>query len=248
MLGSIYTPALWLSFSVDPYGRANNGAIYNLMQQVPPRNSIRGFIPTQNNAIEYISPLIAGAVTARVMFAPSGQTGDQSRLGQMFSSSLAYDKRPLYVGVSYERSYVNASSLGGSANPRSNTTMTMGAAYTFPWFRASGYLLKNQLSGFNDVNGYMAGITIPIGTSRIVGSYSARQMTHDRNTKASVFAIGYFYPVSKRTTLFTSFAQLHNGASTSFGLWPSETIYNPQGLPVGGQNVRSLELGIAHYF
>lgn len=246
--GSIYTPALWVSYAVDPYYRANNGSIYNLMQQVPPRNPIRGFIPTQNNAIEYISPVVAGAVTVRAMYAPSGQVGALSKLGEMYSGSVEYDKKPLYIGVSYERSYVNASSIGADSSIRANSTVTIGAAYTFPWFRLSGYLLRNQLHGFETANGYLVGVSVPIGISRLVSSYASRHTVDQSGTRAGVFAIGYYYPLSKRTTLFTSLAQMHNGSDTAYGLWPSETIYNAQGFPKGGQTVRSVELGIKHLF
>ncbi|SDR60887.1 porin [Paraburkholderia tuberum] len=247
-LGSIYTPALWISYAVDPYLRANNGAIYNLLQQVPPRNSYRGFISTQNNAIAYISPTFLDAITARAMFAPSENTGPQSQIGQMYSGSIEYNKKPLYVGASFERSWVNTSSLGTDATARSNTTITLGAAYTFPWFKLSGYLLQNQLQGFNTLKGYMVGATVPVGTSKFVTSYSSTHTVNADGTKAGVFAVGYFYPISKRTTLFTSFAQMHNGSQTAYGLWPSETIYNAKGLPAKGQNIRSVEAGIQHLF
>ncbi|MBN3851140.1 MULTISPECIES: porin [Burkholderiaceae] len=246
--GRQYTPALWLTYAADPFGRAQNGAIYNLTQQIPPRNPIRGFIPTQNNAIQYISPVLLGGLTIRLMYAPSGSASAPTNLGEMTSASFDYRHGPLFVGGSYENARVAGSVASTTLATLSNTTYTMGASYDFNIVKLFGYFLQNRLQTQNTLDAYMVGVTIPIGLSVIKSSYEWRTIAHTESSGASVLAVGYYYPLSKRTVLFASYAHMHNSAGTAFGLWPSETAYNSQGLPANGMAITSVELGIQHRF
>lgn len=247
-LGRQYTPSLWLTYAADPYGRANNGAMYNLTQQIPPRNPVRGFIPTQNSAIQYISPTMLGGLTVRLMYAPGGRSTEPTNLGTMTAASFDYRHGRLFVGGSYETQRLGGSTVQTSLATVSNTTYTLAASYDLDFVKLYGYYLRNQLETQDTLNAWMGGVTVPVGIGVIKSSYEWRVQSQAPASRAAVFAIGYFYPLSKSTVLFASYAHIHNSGNTDFGLWPSETSYNSQGYPEKGMAVTSVELGMRHNF
>jgi predicted porin len=247
-LGRQYTPSLWLSYAADPYGRANNGAIYNLAQQEVPGNFVRGFIPTQNNAIQFISPTVLGGVSARLMYAPGGNAGAPDNVGNMTSASIQFQGAQFFIGASYETERVAGSAVNSTLATISNTTYSVGATYEFDVAKVYGYYLQNSTQTFNTARVYLLGLTVPIGVSEIKSSYSWRNVADTSSMSASIFSLGYFYSISKSTTLFASYAHVKNSAAAAFGLWPSDIDYINQGLPADGMSVTSVELGIKHLF
>ncbi|WP_158597966.1 porin [Noviherbaspirillum saxi] len=239
-LGSQYTPALWITTKVDPFQRSANGAIFNLMQQNG-GNRQRGYLLLQNNALQYVSPDVKG-FSARAMLGLSEQTAAPRDVGEFRSASIEYSQGAFYGGFSIEDLKI-ASTPAGAA--WSNKTVTLGATYDLRTVKLYGYLLKNTLTNSRDAEGYMLGLTYPVGAGTVRASYSAREVDGIAGSKASVMALGYTYDLSKRTTLYTSYALLDNGAASNMGLWPSSKTH---GLPATGQDVRSIEAGIRHFF
>ncbi|KRB83851.1 porin [Noviherbaspirillum sp. Root189] len=239
-LGSQYTPALWITAKVDPFQRSANGAILNLMQQNG-GNRQRGYLLLQNNALQYVSPNING-FAARAMSGLSERTAEPRDVGEFRSASVEYSQGAFYGAFSVEDLKIASTPLGAAW---SNKTYTLGATYDLRTVKLYGYLLKNTLTNSRDADAYMVGLTYPLGAGTVRASYSTRKIDATAGSKASVMALGYTYDLSKRTTLYTSYALLDNGAASNMGLWPSSKTH---GLPANGQEVRSIEAGIRHFF
>lgn len=248
-LGSQWTPSLYLQARSDPFSRQGNGSGIIMTQQSP--SNPRGFVGsvTQPNAIQYNSPMFDG-VTAHVLYGLSERVDAPRTVGSMTDIGLNYLNGPLFVGASYEDQIMPTTPAGGAL---SNRTLALGGSYDFKFIKLFGYAMKNTITGSShDVKAYYAGFNLPIDQSTIKATYSGRKM--DNGGNASFFALGYYYDLSKRTTLYTSFAHLNNGAATNFGLWPGLKTYSPppiaggSGLPVAGQSVNNLEFGIRHTF
>ena len=62
------------------------------------------------------------------------------------------------------------------------------------------------------------------------------------NQDASQWAVGYFESLSKRTTLYSTFGQIHNKNGGTFGIG-----YAPVQV-AAGHTVQSLQVGINHTF
>ncbi|MRW94157.1 porin [Duganella sp. FT80W] len=250
-LGSQYAPSLFVQARSDPFGRNNNGNGITLTQQIP--GNLRGFVGQLplNNAVQYISPSLDGVVV-RVLHSFSERAAAPKDLGEFSGGSIDYFKGgPLYVGLSYE-----VQKLAGATPTTvlSNKTAALGASYVFSQAKLFGYLMHNTLTNAAAVNAQLVGVSVPLGLSDVKASYSQRKLNGDDAGKANIIAIGYFYHLSKRTEVYTSWAHLHNGAGTNFGIWPSDKTYAPPvvaggaGLPVLGQSINSLELGLRHFF
>ncbi|WP_050460943.1 porin [Herbaspirillum autotrophicum] len=249
-LGSQFSPALFLQARSDAYARHGNGGGFTLTQQTP--GNVRGFAGagTLDNAIQYVSPR-GKDFSFRFLHALSERATSPKDLGQYDSASLEYAKGPLFAGIAYEDQ-----TLAG-LNPnttRSNRTLTAGLTYDFTVFKLFSYLMKNKLDGEKDVNAYQAGINYPIGVDTVRATYTTRRLEDTAGGRASTYALGFYHPLSIRTTLYASYAHLNNGSATNLGLWPSMKSYLPPvaaggaGLPLGGQDVSSFEIGIRHTF
>lgn len=248
-MGSQWTPSLFLQARSDPFSRQGNGSGIILTQQSA--SNQRGFLGavTQPNAIQYNSSIFNG-FSANVLYGLSERVDAPRTVGSMTDIGVNYVNGPLFVGASYEDQILATTPAGGAL---SNRTLALGGSYDLKFIKLFGYAMKNTLTGSSrDVKAYFAGFNLPIDQSTIKATYSGRRM--DNGGNASFFALGYYYDLSRRTTLYTSFAHLNNGAATNFGLWPGLKTYAPPpiaggaGLPVAGQSVNNLEFGIRHVF
>jgi predicted porin len=204
-------------------------------------NKQRGYRLVQDNAVQYISPRLGG-VTFRAIAGLSERTAAPRDLGAFRGVHLEYAGGPFYVGLSAENEKV------AGATPTSSIakqTYTLGATYDFRVIKVHGYLLRNTMDNAPDANAYMLGLSYPLGVGAIRTSYSSYKLSDTAGARTSVAAIGYTHPLSKRTTLYTAYGRMNNGAAANFAIWPSSKTY---GLPALGEDIGSLELGIRHFF
>lgn len=248
-LGSQFPPSLWLSVPVDPFGRTTDGALFSLFQQMPGRTgNARGSLSTLNNAIQYITPRVGGFL-GRFVYTPSGHAQAPTNLGNTVAVGLSYQAKRFYVGAVYETQRQAGSSFGLPDASVPSTTWLFGGTYDLGYFKVHGELMRNQVTHLGDVQGWMAGVTYPAFHGAFRGSYATRWTQGTGGTRASQTALGYIYPLSKRTSLYANFAHLSNADSIAFGLWPgSSETYNAQKLPMNGQGQNEFELGLRHDF
>jgi predicted porin len=249
-VGSQFSPALFLQVKSDPFARHGNGGGFTLTQQTP--GNVRGFAGagTQENAVQYVSPRFA-KLSVRLMHTFSEKAAPPKDLGRYDAASLEYTDGPWFAGVAYEDQTLAGLTAGST---RSNRTLSAGLTYDFAVVKLFSYLMRNKLEGAKDVNSYQAGFAYPFGASTIRGTWTTRRIDDTPGGRTQTFALGYYYLLSKRTTLYASYARMNNGEATNLGLWPSMKSYLPPvaaggaGLPLNGQDISSLTLGIRHTF
>lgn len=235
-LGAQYTPHIWLTGKVDPFSRGYLGHIANLFQGAP-----RGYQPLMNNAVQYTTTNLSG-FTGRIMVGAR-----ESGLGTTHGAGLEYGAGPLVLGVSYDALTVTAASVGlpaAQASVRSKT-IGFGASYDLKFARLMGYYQTNDADRLSRVDGWMLGAIVPAGQGSVRVGYSANSMT--TTGEAKQLALGYTYPLSKRTTVYTTIARTTNEGSTA-SLWPARQDLAGRGLPAAGQDVRGFQVGIRHLF
>jgi len=166
----------------------------------------------------------------------SAGEGTSTNKGQ--SVRLGYKQGPLHVSGAYAST--------SNANDSSKFKLTsVGAAYDFGVVRPSlSYTESKYLSRKQKV--LTASLTAPLGQGQLWGSYSQAKTSGEAGFATvgtpKLFAVGYVYNLSKRTALYTTFAQLKNDGTTRFALGgaPAATA---NGLKSTGYDV-----GVRHSF
>lgn len=233
-LGSQYTPNVFLTGKVDPFYRNFMGAYTTLFQNAP-----RGQISQFNNAIQYISPSISGVVL-RVMGAPA-----EGALGSSYAGSAEYTAGKLFVGADFDQTRVAGTSVGLVRPSVTSRTYGVGATYDFSVLKLHGWWQSNRIDGLPNSDGYLLGLTAPMGLGEFRFSWAQRKLMTSTARQA---AIGYFYYLSKRSTIYTSLGDLRNEGSTGFSLFPARQDLGGTGLPAPGQSMRGIQFGLRHNF
>jgi predicted porin len=175
--------------------------------------------------------------------------GSPSSKGRYVGGRFGYANGPLDVAASYGQSTV-ADSVSPDVGPlttsqdRKINTFNLGASYDFGPVKVFGEYSsvkdKNEMGSTqvlatsqgpvnyfstatqNDkYNGYLLGLTVPVGAGLIRASYSAVKYkngapqtldffnTTNRNARANQFAIGYVHNLSKRTALYATLSRIN---------------------------------------
>lgn len=197
-----------------------------------------------SNAVTYVSPNFAGfKVAANYGF---GEVAGQNSQRRYMGLGATYDNGPLSLGLSGEQlsrtdslttsGDITAWSLGGSYD--------LGVVKLLAGYRQS--TVDNPTFGTGadaKRKGYMLAVTAPVGPGLVRASYNRYQdkQTGLADAKADHFAVGYIYSLSKRTSVYGTYAYLKNkNNGTRF------TINGDAGLDNGKQ--QGLQVGIAHTF
>lgn len=115
------------------------------------------------------------------------------------SFGATYTAGPLFVGVGYENQ--------AGAN---DELATLGATYNFGFAKLAASYSSGKTNADKDVNAFLVGATVPFGALDIKGAYAESEVNGKKVKKAG---IGAHYNLSKRTKVFTDYAQVGgNGA------------------------------------
>ena len=222
-------------------GQSRLWADGGVVDTVAPALNANGNAVTTNqrisNALTYVSPDFSGfKVGVNYGF---GETTNGNSDSSYMGAGLMYDNGPLSLGLGLERlnngansvavSDIDAWSLGGSYD--------FGVAKLLAGYRESKV---DRATGENKRLGYYVAATAPVGAGTVRVSYN-RYENELANVKgkADQFAIGYVYGLSKRTSVYGTYAYIKNkdganlytlGSSTQGGL---KTNGSQQGVQVG---------------
>ena len=187
-----------------------------------------------SNALTYVSPDFTGFKFG--LNYGFGETTNGNSDSSYMGAGLMYDNGPLSLGLGLERlnngansvavSDIDAWSLGGSYD--------FGVAKLLAGYRESKV---DRATGENKRLGYYVAATAPVGAGTVRVSYN-RYENELANVKgkADQFAIGYVYGLSKRTSVYGTYAYIKNkdGANLyTLGSGGLKTNGSQQGVQVG---------------
>ena len=224
------------------------------------RNFSLGFDTRPNNVIAYASPNLSGfeATVAYVtnmdvnvgsLGAPVVNGATTNNSVNAWSGSATYTNGPLFVGFGYERHNL---SRPDSAAPtvEDEKDMRLAAGYTFGGFKVVGmYESGKDLKGVNGVDRkvYGMGGAYNFGASTIKAQwYKAGKLNGATDTGANMYAVGYDYAMSKRTTGYVAYAKTNNDALASFSAFGGGHGDNP-GTAIG-LDPSGFTVGMIHNF
>jgi predicted porin len=154
------------------------------------------------------------------------------------SVRVGYKQGPLHVSGAY----ANTSNANDSDKFK---LASIGAAYDFGVVRPSFSYTENKYQARKQQI-WTASATAPLGQGQLWGSYTSAKTTGEVGFATvgtpKLLALGYIYNLSKRTALYTTFAELKNDGTTRFilGGAPAATA---NGLKSSGYDV-----GLRHSF
>ena len=208
--------------TIDPFGTGFAGQVNNIVDP----SGIR-----LNNSVTYSTPSIAG-VTASGEIAFGEQTGNWEA-NRETGAGLTYASGPAYVGFTF----YDVGNSTGSGAARKN--YLLGGTYDFGVVKIHALVQKSTGTSALDVLDLMGGVTVPVAGGNVMASYIHHNDRTLANKDASQIGIGYIYPLSKRTSVYTAFARINNDNGAAF------TVGNATATGTGN---KAFNLGVVHNF
>ncbi len=236
----------------DPFGSV--GLAYNRMwvaNDTAPEGSTNATARTPNlrvsNAVTYVSPNFAGfKVGVNYGF---GEIAGKNSAARYLAAGLTYDNGPISVGLAAEQ--LKQNTAGGNSSGSINgdlTSWSLGASYDFGVAKLLGSYRSSKHENFlagndNKNNGYMLAVTAPVGPGLVKASYNRYENKLAGTTaKADQFGLGYVYSLSKRTSVYGTYAYLKNKDGSSV-----YALDRSAGLKSNGSQ-QGMQVGITHTF
>jgi predicted porin len=250
-LGRQYTP--WhqaLAQVGDPFGTGYAGTSKN---QFPDS----GTNVRTSNTMMYTAPVISG-ISADLAYSAGEQAGSNSA-GRQFGGSVGYSAGPFNLRLAYNNKNSDvAAATGVVAVSRTIGTNTLLAAnYDFGVVKA--FFAYGVDKGFNsaplgngnnpfggvkptpstDGNEILLGLSAPVGSGTLLASVMRKDDKTSFNQDARAWGVGYLYPLSKRTNLYTAYGSIDNKNGAGY------TVANNT---ESGTGDRAFNLGVRHTF
>ena len=252
-LGRDYTPIYWAALDGDALSLTTYG---NLQESVLLSGTGTDRYGRASNAIFYASPEI-GAWLVRAMYSAGSESGGgagapPAAANRMLAASLKYSNGGLvltgvYQQVALPRVAGTPLAFTGATGKRKDESVA--ARYNFErWALTTGYLrIQQPTASDTDASAYWLGATAKLGSGKVHANYirmRQRVATGPAQT-GDVFGLAYIYPLSKRTSLYSSYGRLENSANATFALVSADTSVAPGS---AGAGIKALALGMQHSF
>ena len=255
-LGRQYTPYYTTLFTMaDPFGTSLAGNVKNLLP-------IGGLASRTSNMVLYVSPVTNGA-SVELAYTPGEQAGSAGA-GRQLGLALVYQQGPLHVRFAYSNRNNDVAALAATATTPAVAGVNRGLAtnailagnYDFGFLKAflayevdhgegSGTLPNANAYGgvaptpSTDARDIVIGFTAPFGPGKLIASHVRKDDRTRYHQDAHQWGVGYQYPLSARTLLYTSYAMISNKNGAGY------TVGN--GGEVGSGD-RGFNLGVRHVF
>lgn len=191
---------------IDPFGAGFAGDFANVIDNSGPRN---------NNMVKYQTPVLAGLQAgAEISFGE--QTGNWAA-GREVGGLVSYSNGPAYAGAAIY-SMDNANGQG-----RAKRDIAIGGTYDLGVVKLHGMYQRTDGAPTGekplDSDNWLVGLTMPVAGGRVMASYILRNDKTPQDRDATQLGVGYIYPLSKRTSVYTAFARIddRNGATSTVG-------------------------------
>jgi predicted porin len=180
--------------------------------------------------------------------------------GKTWSANVGYATGPLKLAASYWKA--QSEDRTATAVRRDQKAWTLAGGWNFGLgtigvtYDVSAYDKTNapapEINGENKRRAWSVPLTFGVGAGTILATYTKAYNVKTplgtiANSGASLWAVGYDYAFSKRTSVGVSYAVMNNKTNASYQLYTTDSL---QGLAraVAGQDAKQLYVGIRHAF
>lgn len=239
-IGRDYTPTFWNTTVYDPFGtngigQASTPALIGSSNTTAVR---------ANNSVSYFTPAMGGfSGQVMVAFGENAQTSGTTtvKTGNYMGLRAGYAAGPLSV-------HVASGKLNGATAAADVKTTNLGASYDLGMVKPFLFVGQEKNTG-TKVSAVELGATAPVGAGTVRVAFSKYDPklspTVADTNEATKFAVGYVYDLSKRTSVYGTFAQVSNKGLMTMSVANnglSNAAANPGGKSTG------YEVGVKHAF
>ncbi|MFC0252784.1 porin [Massilia consociata] len=187
------------------------------------------------NSVNYKSNAAAG-FTVNAAYSAGERTVEPS--GDLMGVSVEYKNGGLYLGAGYHN--IERLAIGDDKE------YGFGAGYTFGAFEIKGnYLVADQTGPNNEYKNANIGASYAAGPSKFFVNFQQQKL--ETGAKGNTVSLAYTYALSKRTNIYTTYAQLRNNGRGVFGISSSSTAVTPPATALGA-DPSVFTLGVRHSF
>jgi predicted porin len=269
-LGRDYTPLFTIAGIADPFGTNGVGSSYNLANGITlePAGTVVGDTSDTtlgggfyshngtstvaatsgvladpnavraNNSIAYYSPLFSGfSVGLMYSFGSEPITTTNRNAGKMTSLKLAYVDGPASIAFGNQ-------STKGTTDTAKWTTNFLAGSYDLGVAKLSAGYKTDEITdtagaSSDTLKSTILGVSAPFGATTFKASYVERRADVKIGNQ---FAIGLVYDLSKRTSVYTTYAVLKNEDNIG------NTVGSAAASDFTGLKSKGFEAGIKHSF
>lgn len=190
-LGRDYTPSFWNYTVFDPFGTNGVGAMSALISTLG--SGALTFV-RDNNTVGYFLPSMGGVYGQAQVAAGEGVTGQKYMGGR-----IGYAGGPVNVAAAFGKTNKTGAMTDDYTDMNFGGSFKMGPATLMGQYSKRDYANADQKT-------WLVGTVIGFGASSIKASYAKSSGT-PATADAKLFAVGYLYSLSKRSTLYAHYAK-----------------------------------------
>lgn len=183
-----------------------------------------------DNSVEYITPKVAG-FSADVLYGFGEVAGDSAKNRSMAASGT-YENGPLTVVLAHQQRD-NALATAHSRNTMATARYHFGAVTGHV-----AYARNKDLLG-NDSNDALLGLAVALPVGKLLVSFIDHHDDSALGQDARQGAVGYLYPLSRRTDVYTAYGHINNRNGASFRVGTATDT---------GTGTTGFNLGVRHVF
>lgn len=214
----------------DPYSATGMGSVTAVFNN--PLGTGASTFARADNMVSYETPKNLGGFYGAADIA----AGEGNNTNKMQDVRLGYKNGPLHVSGAY-------SSTGVGTKYK---VQSIAGSYDFSGIKPA-LMYTTTKAGSAEIKALTAALTWSLGQGTLQTSYTDSKANTAAESISGVgdsklFAIGYIYSLSKRTALYTTFAQIDNKGGAKY------TVAGAPAATAGGQKSSGFDVGIRHSF
>lgn len=237
----------------DPFGMGLGSILGSWAN--PSRPSINGGLGVEgtddatrrDNSVLYTSPAFDGLTLQAMM--NLGEKSDSNSKGNSYSIGAQYVNNAFRAGLTWFNQSVN---FGTRTNRYThNNTFNLGLSYDFKVTKlyANAIIKRTQDKNFSNPNlqVYAISTETPLAGGKVLAQGSYLRNSSIDHADAYGFGLRYDYPISKRTTVYSGLAYVHNDSRSNYDISGGGGSSLAPEQPYG-KSPRTIFAGISHLF
>lgn len=218
--GRQYLPLYNAFADADPFGAGLAGSAGNLFPY-PAR---------MDNTILYMTPAMGG-FTGEFAYG-LGEVAGNASANRHLDLTVGYQNGPLAVKLAHHN-------IRNATDTNTTKYNLVTGVYNFGPAKLHLAYGTNRDDATLDANDILLGVSAPVGGGTVMASYVRKNDKSAANMDANQAGIGYTYPLSKRTNVYTAYGRINNDNGAAY------TVGNAI---EGGSGDKAFNVGIRHKF